>query len=98
MRKQEQVLRGKWLYDNSVYKPVQVFVIDYDYYYEIAKADGQLETGEEPVLNEAGEMYMIKWNDDPDFLSFGPIENGGLSLEEAKEKVESKVFGVVWEA
>jgi hypothetical protein len=98
MAKQELVLRGKWLYDNSVYQPVQIFVIDYDYYYEIAKADDQLEPGEEPYLNEKGEMYMIKWNDSPDFLSFGPVESGGLTLKEAKSKVEEKVSGVVWES
>jgi hypothetical protein len=98
MAKQEVVLQGKWLYDNSVYMPVQIFVIDYDYYYELAKADEQLEPGEEPFLNERGEMYMIKWNGNPDFLSFGTTEGGGLSLEEAKEAVERKVNGVVWES
>lgn len=98
MAKQELVLRGKWLYDNSVYQPVQIFVIDYDYYYEIAKADEQLEPGEEPELNEKGEMYMIKWNDKPDFNSYGTTEYGGFTLEEAKKKVEAKVSGVEWDS
>jgi hypothetical protein len=97
MAKQELVLRGKWLYDNCVYQPVQIFVLDYDYYHEIAKADGQLEPGDEPYLNEKGEMYMIKWDDNPDFQAFGPIDSGGLTLEEAKNKVEEQVSGVVWE-
>jgi hypothetical protein len=97
MAKQVLVLQGKWLYDNSVYQPVQIFVIDYDYYYEMAKADEQLEPGEEPGLNEKGEMYMIKWDSNPDFLSSGTREYGGLTLEEAKKKIEKKVSGVVWE-
>lgn len=98
MAKQQLVLRGKWLYDNSVYQPVQIFVIDYDYYYELAKADGQLESGEEPELNEKGEMYLIKWGGSSDFHSYGTVEYGGFTLEEAKSKVDEKVSGVLWES
>lgn len=97
MSKYNLVLRGQWLYDNSVHKTVQIFSIDYDYYFEIAKADGQLETAEQPILNEHGETYMIKWDDNADFNSFGPRENGGLTLHEAKHIVEGKVGLVRWE-
>lgn len=39
--------------------PVQIFAINYDYYYEIGKADGFIEKGYKPELNEQGEQYIL---------------------------------------
>jgi hypothetical protein len=84
------VASGKWLYDGVALKPVQIFAVNYDESYEIAKEDGQLEEGETADLNSVGEQYVITWYDG-DFFGFGTRDYGGLSLREAIEYAEQQV-------
>ena len=96
-REPKIVRKGKWLYGGTAYLPVQIFAIDYDYYYEIAKADDQLKEGEQPELNENGEQYMIGWYEGP-FSTFGSREYGGLTLDEAITAAEDKVQQkIIWD-
>jgi len=83
-----RVLRGMWLYDQAAWRPVQLFAINYDYWYEITKADGDLEEGEQPKLNESGEQYMIAWTDCGYFDSYMQLKFGGLTLKSAIETAE----------
>ena len=78
-----RVLRGMWLYDQAVWRPVQLFAINYDYWYEITKADGDLEEGEQPKFNESGEQYMIAWTDCGYFDSYMQLRFGGLTVKSA---------------
>jgi hypothetical protein len=48
----EIVRKGEWLYDGCVPKPVYAVKLNYDFWYEIAKADGTLEPDEEPELGD----------------------------------------------
>src|SRR5687767_7313067 len=57
------VASGKWLYAGESFLPVQIFAVNYDESYEIAKADNQLEEGESPNLNKNGEQHVIAWYD-----------------------------------
>jgi hypothetical protein len=88
----KEVKTGKWVYDNEVTLIVKIFRLNYDYYYEIAKADDRLESNEEPNLNKNGESYMIKWGEgefsDKDLVT---RDWGGLTLESAIKKAESKI-------
>ncbi|NML21992.1 hypothetical protein HHL16_13970 [Pseudoflavitalea sp. G-6-1-2] len=85
------IIAGKWLYDNLTQMPVQIFAINYDHYFEIAKADGLLEKEEEPALNDQGEQYLIAWHGNNFFPINGSISYGGITLEEAKNTAQEKV-------
>ncbi len=90
------VLSGQWLYDDTAFLPVQIFVLSFDYYYEIAKVDNQLEFGEKPELNESGEQYMIVWNSGS-FDAPGTKDYGGLTLQEAVGAAEAILGkGIQW--
>ncbi|GJM60746.1 hypothetical protein [Persicobacter diffluens] len=93
---EKEILSGSWLYDNLVKQTVQIFALNYDYYYEIAKADNQIEPNEKPELNENGESFMIKWgNGEFSVKDLCAKEYGGLDLDSAIEKAERKVQGKI---
>jgi hypothetical protein len=55
---------GRWLYDGSVYGPVDIVALDFDYWYEIAPAEGALEEGELPETPDDGEaLYYVRYRD-----------------------------------
>jgi hypothetical protein len=93
---EREVMVGQWFYDNIIPKIVKIFALNYDYNYEIAKADDQLEELEKPELNENGEMFMIKWGNgsfsDKDLVT---KEYGGLDLNSAINKAENIVHGKI---
>jgi hypothetical protein len=90
------VLNGQWLYDNTAPMTVQIFAINHDYYYEMDKQDGCVEDGQEPELNQNGEMYMVAWHNDKYFSFAGSVGFGGLTLEEAKASAERVVKHIDW--
>jgi hypothetical protein len=80
-QKEREICKGRWLYGGVQAKGVIVLAINYDYYHELEKADGFDLAEETPVLNEQGEMYLLKWTD----ASFTKQEShtaGHLDLEE----------------
>lgn len=48
--------RGRWLYDGTLEKPVEIVVQNWDYYFE----DGY--DAEGPDLNEHGEAYYVMFD------------------------------------
>ena len=85
------ILKGRWLYDSITHMTVQIFAINYDYYFEMDKVDGVLEKGQEPELNEQGELYMIAWHDVKYFSFAVTTEFGGLTLDKAKTAAENTI-------
>ena len=56
------VRHGTWLYDNAVSLPVDIVSLNYDFWYELGKADDQLEPGEAPQpMNELGVLYYYRF-------------------------------------
>jgi hypothetical protein len=56
------VKTGQWLYDGSVERPVDIVGLDFDFWYELARADGQLDEGEEPESpGGAGLLYYVRF-------------------------------------
>ena len=56
------VRRGLWLYDGSVSMPVDIVSLNYDFWYELGKADDQLEPDEVPQpMNERGVLYYYRY-------------------------------------
>jgi hypothetical protein len=59
------IQRGRWLYDGTVHMPATIVALDYDFWYEIGRADGDLEPGETPALNAEGRLYYVCFKSDP---------------------------------
>ena len=82
---------GTWLYDDSVTRPVYIVELDCDFWYEIAKAEGTLEPGEEPDLNPQGLQYYVCFREVPAEPPIWVNSPGYHSIELASEHAESKV-------
>jgi hypothetical protein len=56
------VRSGVWLYDDLVDRPVDIVSLAFDYWYELARADGQLEHGEQPTpMGPDGCLYYVRF-------------------------------------
>ena len=89
------IQRGRWLYDGTVFQPAAIVALDYDFWFEIGKADGQLGPGEEPELNAEGLLYYVCFASDPaghpgwvDSQGFADV---GAAQEWAATKVQSPI-------
>jgi hypothetical protein len=90
---------GIWSYDNMVEMPVDIVALDYDWWYELAKADGQLEDGEKPVdPGNDGFLYYARFQragepDEPTWVD----SDGHKTSAEAMKAAQIKVAGkIVW--
>jgi hypothetical protein len=93
------VATGRWLYDGSVPTVVRVVKLDYDFWFAIGEANGELEEGEQPTLNEAGFLFYLRhrpgWTEGEPFW---PDSQGFTSVEEAKAAAEASLPSAVeWE-
>lgn len=96
---QRIVLKGSWLYGGTAPSPIRIVKQNYDFWYEIGKADDQLEPGEEEELNEEGTLYYVifkacEHREKPWWVD----SHGLLDLEAAMRHAEERVQGkVTWE-
>ncbi len=83
---------GVWLYDGMVPMSVSVVRLDYDFWHEVAQADGDLAPDERPTLNGDGYAYYIRlkpgWSEGKPFW---PDSQGYMTLDEAKRAAEQQV-------
>jgi hypothetical protein len=84
---------GTWLYDGTVTTTVRVIETDFDFWYAVGEADGQLEDGELPQLNEHGLLYYVcnKPGWDPS-QPFWPDSQGFMNVEDAKTAAEAQII------
>lgn len=95
--RREIVRKGEWLYDGCVPEPAYVVKLDYDFWYEIAKADGVLEPDEEPELGDEGVLYYICFKSDPEEHPGWVDSQGFKTPTEAMTWAESQVpGGITW--
>jgi hypothetical protein len=91
------VATGVWLYDGMVPTTIRVVMLDYDFWYAVSAADGDLEPGEAPQLNHEGRLYYVRhrpgWPDDD--RSFWPDSQGFHTLAEAIVAAEAIVPGPI---
>jgi hypothetical protein len=78
-----------WLYDNLIQRPVRIHRLSWDYWFELTKADGLLDEGEGPQLNEHGHLYYVQFGDDGEQVF--PMSVGFMSCDDATEWAESRV-------
>lgn len=90
------VAEGDWLYDGAVSRPVWIVRTDVDVWFEIAKADDQLEPGEVPRLNDEGHVFYACFQRPvPD--AFWPAGGGSPTLDDAKRRAQARVpAGIAW--
>ena len=58
---QKVVATGEWLYGGSTPTQVRIVQLDYDFWYDIGAANGQLEDGERPELNDDGYLFYVRF-------------------------------------
>jgi hypothetical protein len=94
------VRSGTWLYDNAVAKPVDIIGLDYDWWYELAKADGGLEPGEVPEpLSHDGFLYYARFQrtgetSEPTWVDTFARQSIDAAMRDAQEKVP---VSITWE-
>jgi hypothetical protein len=85
------VASGSWLYAESALLPVFIVRTGYDFWYEVARADGTLEEGEVPDLDENGNAYYVLFHRLRDDGTFWPDSGSHRSLDDAKTEAETRV-------
>jgi hypothetical protein len=84
---------GTWMYADSVKKTVDIISLDYDWWFELSKADDTLVANEKPEpLNSQGVLYYVRFihatkNEEPTW----PDSAGYQHIAEAKKEAESKL-------
>ena len=78
------VAEGVWIYGGTAEMPVAVISLEYDFWYEMAKADEQLEPDEEPTpLGPEGVLY---------YSCFTSVNSGGYpTIIQAKGDAQTRV-------
>jgi hypothetical protein len=91
---------GTWLYDGTVPTTVLVVMLDFDFWYAMGAADGDLEPWERATLNREGHLYYVRYRPGypHDGEPFWPDSVGFPSLAEAVAAAEAAVPGpVTWQ-
>ena len=95
----EVVRSGTWLYDGTASRPVFIVMLDYDFWHEIGKADGLLDSGETPHLNDAGRQYYACFREVPESPPIWMDSPGFDEVQRACEWAQSKVpLPISWDA
>ena len=87
----EVVARGTWLYDTTAPMPVLVIEADFDFWFEVAATNGELEVGETPQLNSDGKAYYLRFKELDTQASFWPDGISYLTAEETRLAAQARV-------
>lgn len=94
------VRSGTWLYDGTLEQPVDVVALNFDWWHELASADGLLEEGETPLpLGPTGFLYYARFQHAGDSSAPTSVDTPGhRTLAAAMEAAERKVAGgIAWQ-
>jgi len=82
------VAAGEWVYDGDTPQPVRIIALAYDHWYEIGKADDQLEPDEEPTaLGPDGVLY---------YASFTGVDSAGYpTIIQAMGAAQTRVMAPI---
>lgn len=96
-RVESVVATGVWLYGDAALTTVRVVMLDYDFWFAVAAADGDLEPGETPDLNEESRLYYVRHR--PGWpapgCSFWPDSQGFHTQAEAAAAAQALVPGPI---
>ena len=87
------VRTGTWLYDGTVARPVDIVALDFDWWYQLAEADGDLEPDEKPIEPDAqGWIYYVRFKRASDTSEPTWVDSfGDRTIEEAMSAAQAKV-------
>ena len=88
-------MSGQWLYDGIVHKPVRMFALNYDFYFDMN--EGYHVDGEKPELNSQGEQYVVVWHNEQFFSAPDFPSNGFMNVADAKNYAECVVKKIEWQ-
>lgn len=91
------VASGSWVYADTVERPVDIVGLDYDFWYELARADGQLEPGESPrSSDENGLLYYVRFRHAGEPVAGTWPDSGGHdTIDAAKHAAAGRVVGPI---
>lgn len=95
------VRSGRWLYDNIVEMPVDIIGLPYDFWFELGKADDQLEPGETPTApGESGLLFYVRFRHAGGTSTpTWPDSAGYVTIDEAIRAAEERASAaIVWNA
>ncbi len=93
------VKTGTWLYDGTIERPVDIIALDFDWWYEMAKADGILDADEAPMkLGHEGYLYYVRYQRAAETTEPTWVDSPGhQEVEQAMHFAEKKVIGgITW--
>jgi len=91
------VRSGSWRYDAAVDQSVDVVALDFDFWYEVGRADDALEPAEEPTpLGEGGALYYVRFGnagrtDEPTWVDSAGYSNVADAVAFAQSRVPSPI-------
>ncbi|MFI6101175.1 hypothetical protein ACIA8G_37000 [Lentzea sp. NPDC051213] len=89
------VARGTWLYAHTRPMPVAIVRLDYDYWYEFAKAANDLEIGDVPRVDAEGHAYYVSYSNVRDGDTFRPDSVTHLSHGDARADAEARAPSLI---
>lgn len=95
------VRSGRWLYDDTVEMPVDIIGLPYDFWFELAKADEQLDPGETPTApGESGLLFYVRFRRAGETSTpTWPDSAGYVTIDEAVRAAEERApTAIVWNA
>lgn len=96
----EIVKSGRWRYAADVHLPVDIVSLPYDFWYELAKDDEQLEPDETPqALTSEGVLFYVRFRRAGEGATpTWPDSAGYPTLQEAMNAAERRVpAAIVWD-
>jgi len=87
------VRTGEWLYDSAAPKSVDIVALDYDWWYELGKADGNLSPDEKALEPDGqGWIYYVRFRNALDPSEPTSVDSPGhQTIEQAMAAAEAKV-------
>jgi hypothetical protein len=97
MKYPRECCSGFWLYDGLIKYGVKIEALNYDYWYELEKNDGNDVSDEDPILNNDNETFMIVWMDENMTNVTSHSYAGAVNLEESK-RIATEISGstITW--
>ncbi|HEY3569227.1 MAG TPA: hypothetical protein VGP73_14950 [Thermoanaerobaculia bacterium] len=85
------------MYDGVVEKPVDIVGLDYDYWFEMSKADGDVGPEEHSTpLSVDGVLYYVRFQHAGETSEPTWVDSGGYTtIEKAVREAEGKIAGGV---
>ena len=90
---------GVWTYDGTAERSVDIVALDYDWWYELAKADDQLEGGERPKAPDSdGSLYYVRFQraGEPDKPTCVDSDGHNTSVEPMNAAQKKAASRIIW--